>query len=244
MKRMIGIFILLFTCGLTGCGRNAQTSDLKIVPCEAVDIAEDDFYTAAFSDNVISVKPVGSEQAKLEIPIAYDAYQVYIDMFDGDHGSILYCSSPAAGQMNKLLYYTESGWDSYTEKDISSQIDGYPGSLTMSSPREGYIGVELRSDAYLYRTDDAGQTWTPFTVDDQVENCNGYAPVFSGEKACLLLDMKSSDKYVFRLYCSEDGGKNWKIGGEFSMDEKIESYFIKDEIIYIVDEKGDHWFIE
>lgn len=249
MKKAISVLSLLLACILTGCsGRadkeehaGAQSSDLKIMACEAVDTAKDGFYTAEFVDNVIAVKPAGSDRSKLEIPTAYDTYQIYIDMFDADHGSILYCSSPAAGQMTKLLYYTEDGWNSYTENDISSQLDGYPNSLTMNSVKSGYVGVELRNDAYLYYTDDAGQTWVPYAVNASVDNCNGYAPVFDEKKAYLILDMKGNDKHTFRLYRSEDGGEKWNVAGEFSLDENISRFFMKDGTVYIVDAKGSFW---
>lgn len=249
MKKLINMLGLLLVCMLAGCGgktdedgsTGAQAANLEIVPCETVDKAQDDLYTAEFADNTITVKPAGNEYSKLEIPIAYDPYQVYISMFDADHGSILYCSSPAAGQMTKLLYYTDDGWDSYTENDISSQLDGYPNSLAMNSAESGYIGAELRSDAYLYHTDDAGQTWTPYAVDASVDNCSGYAPVFDGQNAYMLLDMKGSDRRTYRLYFSEDGGARWEAAGEFSPDENVSGYFMKDGTIYIVDAKGGYW---
>lgn len=249
MKKLISVLSLLLACLLTGCGRKAdgketpggQTSGPEVTACEPVDTAGDGYYSAVFAGNAIVVKSAGDEESKLEISISYDAYQVYISMFDEDHGSILYCSSPAAGQMTKILYYTEDGWGSYTENDISSQLDGYPNSLTMNSAKSGYIGAQLRSDAYLYCTDDAGQTWTPYAVDASVDNCNGYAPVFDGENACLILDMKSSTGHTFRLYCSEDGGEKWEAAGEFSLDEDVSRYFMKDGAVYLVDVKGSYW---
>lgn len=248
MRRMIGILSLLLVYALTGCGGEEEAGEglapeLKVTACEAVDTAGTDFYTAEFAPagNAVAVKSAEDGSTKLEIPIAYDPYQVYCSMSDENCGSILYCSSPAAGQMKKILFYTEDGWKSCAETDISGRLDGYPNSLTMRSGETGYIGAELRSDAYLYRTDDAGQTWEPYAADASVDNCNGYAPVFDGEKACLILDLKSDAGYVFRLYCSEDGGETWENAGDFSLGEGLDRYFLKDGTLYLVDKKGGYW---
>lgn len=229
-----------------------QDSDIPVLKLTERDniVESDGFYTASFGESVIEVGLSEEEgNVKLEIPVEYDTTnQVYISMVDETHGSILYCSSPAMGQMYKILYRTDDGWESYEEIDISSQLDGYPNSLTMISEETGYIGVALRSNAYLFHTEDGGQTWEPYVVDESVDNCNGFAPVFdrAGKGAYLILDMKidSSERYSFRLYQSANEGKEWDIMGEFSLPVYSSRYFLKDDVLYVVDTQDKCYTID
>ena len=236
----LALTLILYGCGSTETAQ--KYSDIPILELTELDnnVESDGFYTASFGDAVIEVRP--SDEAgniKLEIPVEYDTTnQVYISMLDETHGSILYCSSPAMGQMYKILYRTDDGWDSYEQIDISSQLDSYPNSLTMSFEDTGYIGVALRNSSYLYHTQDGGQTWEPYVVDESVDNCNGFAPVFEreGKNAYLILDMKiNSSEYRFRLYQSANDGKEWDIIGEFSLPAYLSRYFLKDDVLYVVD---------
>ncbi|MBD5495050.1 MAG: hypothetical protein HDR12_11920 [Lachnospiraceae bacterium] len=236
----LALTLILYGCGSTETAQ--KYSDIPILELTELDnnVESDGFYTASFGEAVIEVRSSDEEgNIKLEIPIEYDTTnQVYISMIDETHGSILYCSSPAMGQMYKILYRTDDGWDSYEEIDISSQLDSYPNSLTMSSEDTGYIGVALRNSSYLYHTQDGGQTWEPYVVDESVDNCNGFAPVFEreGKNAYLILDMKiNSSEYRFRLYQSANDGKEWDIIGEFSLPAYLSRYFLKDDVLYVVD---------
>ncbi len=246
---------LVLTLILYGCGSSEtaqQDRDMLILELTECDnnVESDSFYTASFGEAVIEVRSSEEEgNIKLEIPVEYDTTnQVYISMVDETHGSILYCSSPAMGQMYKILYQTDDGWDSYEEIDISSQLDSYPNSLTMSSDKTGYIGVALRNTSYIYHTEDGGQTWKPYVVDESVDNCNGFAPVFGqeGKNTYLILDMKidSSERYGFRLYQSSNGGKEWEIMCEFSLPVYLSRYFLKDDILYVVDTQDKYYAID
>lgn len=245
----LALTLLLYGCGSTETAQ--QDSDipmLKLTECDN-NVESEGLYTARFGEAVIEVRSSEEEgNIKLEIPVEYDTTnQVYISMVDETHGSILYCSSPAMGQMYKILYRTDDGWDSYEEIDISSQLDSYPNSLTMSSDKTGYIGVALRNSSYLYHTEDGGQTWEPYVVDKSVDNCNGFAPVFDkvGKGAYLILDMKiNSTEYGFRLYQSENGGKKWDIMGEFSLPVNLNRYFLKDDVLYVIDTQDKCYTID
>lgn len=251
---IILILTLALTLILYGC-RSTETpqqdSDIPILGLTELDnnVESDGFYTASFGVDMIEVRSSEEEgYIKLEIPVEYDTTnQVYISMVDETHGSILYCSSPAMGQMYKILYRTDDGWDSYEEIDISSQLDSYPNSLTMSSEKTGYIGVALRNSSYLYHTEDGGQTWESYMVDESVDNCNGFAPVFEkeGNGAYLILDMKiNSTEYGFRLYQSENGGKKWDIMGEFSLPVNLSRYFLKDDVLYVIDTQDKYYRLD
>lgn len=251
---IILILSLALTLSLYGCGSTEEVqkySDMRILELTKLDnnVESDGFYTAGFGEAVIEVRSSEEEgNIKLEIPVEYDTTnQVYISMVDETHGSILYCSSPAMGQMYKILYRTDDGWDSYEEIDISSQLDSYPNSLTMSSQETGYIGVALRNSSYLYHTEDGGKTWEPYVVDESVDNCNGFAPVFDkeGKGAYLILDMKmNSSEYRFRLYQSANGGKEWDIIGEFSLPVYLSRYFLKEDVLYVVDTQDKCYTID
>lgn len=246
---VLAMTLIFYGCGSTETAQNY--SDIPMLELTELDnnVESDGLYTARFGEVVIEV--VSSEEEgniKLEIPVEYDTTnQVYISMVDETHGSILYCSSPAMGQMYKILYRTDDGWDSYEEIDISSQLDSYPNSLTMSSDKTGYIGVALRNSSYLYHTEDGGKTWKPYVVDESVDNCNGFAPVFEkeGNGAYLILDMKiNSTEYGFRLYKSSDGGEEWDIMGEFSLPVYLSRYFLKDDVLYVIDTQDKYYRLD
>lgn len=251
---IILILSLALTLPLYGCGSTEAVqkySDMRILELTELDnnVENDGFYAVGFGEAVIEVRTSDEEgNFKLEIPVEYDTTnQVYISMVDETHGSILYCSSPAMGQMYKILYRTDDGWDSYEEIDISSQLDSYPNSLTMSSEKTGYIGVALRNSSYLYHTEDGGKTWEPYVVDASVDNCNGFAPVFEKEGKCayLILDMKkNSSEYGFRLYQSVNEGKEWDIMGEFSLPVYLNRYFLKEDILYVIDTQDKYYTID
>ncbi len=245
----LALTLLLYGCGSTEAVQ--KYSDIPILELTELDnnVESDGIYTAGFGEAVIEVRSSKEEgDIKLEIPVEYDTTnQVFISMVNETHGSILYCSSPAMGQMYKILYRTDDGWDSYEEIDISSQLDSYPNSLTMSSDKTGYIGVALRNSSYLYHTEDGGYTWEPYVVDESVDNCNGFAPVFEqeGKDAYLILDMKmNSSEYGFRLYQSVNEGKEWDIMGEFSLPVYLRRYFLKDDALYVVDTQDKCYTID
>lgn len=246
---VLALTLILYGCGSSGTAqKDSDIPMLELTSCDS-NVESDGFYTASFGEAVIEVRSSEEEgNIKLEIPVEYDTTnQVYISMVDENHGSILYCSSPAMGQMYKILYQTDDGWDSYEEIDISSQLDSYPNSLTMISDKSGYIGVALRNTSYMYHTEDGGQTWVTYVVDKSVDNCNGFAPVFEqeGKNAYLILDMKvNSIEYGFRLYQSSNEGKDWDIMGEFSLPVYLSRYFLKDDVLYVVDTQDKYYAID
>ena len=245
----LALTLILYGCGSTETAQqDNEIPMLELTECDN-NAESDGLYTVNFGEAVIEVRSSEEEgNIKLEIPVEYDTTnQVYISMIDENHGSILYCSSPAMGQMYKILYRTDDGWDSYEQIDISSQLDSYPNSLTMSSEDTGYIGVALRNSSYLYHTQDGGHTWEPYEVDESVDNCNGFAPVFdkAGKGAYLILDMKiNSSEYRFRLYQSANGGKDWDIMGEFSLPVYLNRYFLKDDVLYVIDTQDKCYSID
>lgn len=150
-----------------------------------------------------------------------DAGNAYLGFTDSRNGYLLYCSTPAAGKMTKILLRTADGGKSFSLlKDLSEEIAGYPQGICFEGDR-GYIAVSYHGeDSYLYTTSDGGLTWEDrsiFTPEGTVRYVDGFAPVFCpGNHDSGMIVLKSvSDFPSYRLFLTEDGGENWSL----AMDE-------------------------
>lgn len=91
--------------------------------------------------------------------------KVFVCFVDENTGYLLYCSDPGAGQMDKILYRTEDGGNTFSvQEELSSMIDGYPTDLLFDVDGTGYITVKYHgTDEYFYRYDGQGG-WSAVTV--------------------------------------------------------------------------------
>ncbi len=116
------------------------------------------------------------------------------------------------------LYHTADGGVNWT----SSQIPFGEGSIQFIDPLHGWalasLGYALSHQAVsIYRTDDAGVTWTQvFTDDPTASNTSDTLP-FAGDKSGLTaLDLDHAwvagsepvSDFIY-LYTTQDGGKTW-----------------------------------
>lgn len=145
-------------------------------------------------------------------------------------GYLLYCSTPAAGQMVKLLFATTDGGENFSfVQDVTNDIEGYPQGISFLNAQYGYIAMSYHGqDAYLYETTDGGNIWskeTPLPKEDNINYIDGFAPVFFGEKQWngIMLAKEVSDKAYYKVLTTVDGGAIWKIEGIIEA-ESIHSY--------------------
>lgn len=171
---------------------------------------------------------------------SYGSGNLFLSMIDENNGVFLYCSSPAGGQMMKQMYITKDRWRTWSQMDISSQIDGYPTSLSAQSDKHLYIGVQMRSDGYLFETIDGGKNWNPVIIDEAIEKCRyGYAPILNNEEGNFYILLECDGFYS--LYQSDVDLSEWKHLGTFSTEMEIESYFIWNSKVIIADIQGQQY---
>lgn len=218
--------------------------DIALTLTEADILAEEHGFTACFEENEIVISESEGGAKVKTIPIEYDEYQLFLSMADNKNGYLLYCSSPAAGQMMKLLYATEDGWNTYQEFDISNRIDGYPTSLSVLSMEHLYIGTQMRSNGYLFESVNGGESWNPFWIPEAGKGIQyGYAPVFMADQSKAYVLLVRED--VYSLYLSEDGQNTWEKVGDFSLNDydSVEKFFWEDGSIYITTEQEKQYRI-
>lgn len=243
-------------CSLFGCGtkdkinENTKKEDisqikdnensvkimLEPVICDTEQVkSEDNFFVSVDSkEGKILLFDTVSKKELVFFEELYGSGNKFLSMIDENKGVFLYCSSPAGGQMAKQMYVTNDRWQTYSQMDISSQIDGYPTSLSAQSDKHLYIGVQMRSDGYLFETIDGGMNWNPVIIDEAIEKCRyGYAPILNNEKGTFYVILECDGFYS--LYQSDATLSAWKQMGTFSMELEIESYLIWKGKVIITD---------
>lgn len=172
-----------------------------------------------------------------------DAGSAFLGFADEKNGYLLYCSTPALGQMTKLLFATEDGGEHFMfVSDLTNEVSGYPSGITFTDKENGYIAVTYHgTENYLYRTDDGAQTWQSVEVyskDEAVLYVDGFAPVFYGEnyqKGSLILKEVKSDDTVYRLFLTNDEGVTWEAQGEIICDTLTGYSVDSDGYILVID---------
>ncbi|MCR5475994.1 MAG: hypothetical protein K6E92_00050 [Lachnospiraceae bacterium] len=86
-------------------------------------------------------------------------------MESNEEGHLLYCSDPAAGLMEKMLFHTKDGWKTFETEDLTTMIQGYPTGLLFTGGGIGYMTVTYHGEPiYLYRCEKDGN-WIPYQMD-------------------------------------------------------------------------------
>lgn len=239
------MIFLISGCGIKETNTAANESAEITLEPSVYDVAqiqtENNYSVSAYSkDEKIILFDTASETELAAFDETYGSGSLFLSMIDENNGVLLYCSSPAGGQMMKYMYFTKDRWHTYNELDISTKIDGYPTSLLAQSGNRLYIGAQMRSDGYLFETTDCGESWNPVIIDADIEKCRyGYAPIFDNENGIFYVLLECDGFYS--LYQSDAALSEWKQSGRFSSESEIESFFIRDGKVIIVDMQGQSY---
>ncbi|MDE7000650.1 MAG: hypothetical protein K2P73_10195 [Lachnospiraceae bacterium] len=269
MKYFKSFFVIFLICLLFGCGTKdtisentkeeikndvfqmngnevAKESGIKIslepITCDIMQVQSENNFSVSIDskEGQILLFDTVSGKEFVSFEESYGSGNLFLSMIDENNGVLLYCSSPAGGQMMKQMYITKDRWQTWSQMDISSQIDGYPTSLSAQSDEHLYIGVQMRSDGYLFETIDGGKNWHPVIIDEAIEKCRyGYAPILNNEEGNFYILLECDGFYS--LYRSDTDLSAWKHLGTFSTEMEIESYFIWNSKVIIADIQGQHY---
>ncbi|MDE7478903.1 MAG: hypothetical protein K2M91_13330 [Lachnospiraceae bacterium] len=174
-----------------------------------------------------------------------DAGSAFISFADDTEGYLLYCSTPALGQMIKLLFYTDNAGASFTfTSDLTNTIAGYPQGITAGS--KDFINVAVTyhgTDTYLYQTSDGAKTWENIEIfprTDEVNYVDGYAPIFyedALQKGAIVLKI-IKENAVYELFTTKNAGISWTSGGKIPCDSLLHYSITNAGQIYIIDQSG------
>lgn len=144
-----------------------------------------------------------------------DAGYAYLSFADRENGFLLYCSTPAAGKMTKLLFHLDNTEEKISfAVDLTDELTGYPQGICFYDEDNGYIAVTYHGENnYLYKTEDGGLTWKGehLPIEEDYNYIDGYAPFFYGDDGAGMLVLKAVGKNVSNiLLTTTDYGKNWK----------------------------------
>lgn len=175
-----------------------------------------------------------------------DAGSAYINFADTENGYLLYCSTPAAGIMTKLLFCTTDAGKSYSlVSDLTNEISGYPIGISFRDEENGYIAVNYHGENhYLYMTEDHAKTWesvNPFFKTDDIRYVDGHAPIFYGkdmQKGILVLKLVG-ESISYNLFSTNDGGNNWIPEGIIPSDTVVDYFAINEKYLYYIDDLGN-----
>lgn len=176
-----------------------------------------------------------------------DAGSVYLSFYDDENGYLLYCSTPAAGMMTKLLFRTDDAGKSFSlAADLTDEMTGYPQGISFRNDANGYIAVSYHGqDNYLYRTGDGGSIWTSeklHSESDEFSYIDGYAPVFYGEdmeKGMLILKAVAEENTEYKLFTTADRGDTWNDEGKLSCDSVTGYSVTNNGQLYLIDNSGN-----
>lgn len=144
---------------------------------------------------------------------------IYLSTVSDSEGYLLYCSSPAAGLMEKYVYYSKDGGASFDLVcNLSNEIENYPIGFAFCTEAKGLIITQNHgSEIYAYMTEDGGITWKPYELDVPDASLYYYIDGVSLKKADdsenaweLVLAGVLDDRQEFH-YISSDNWETWKL---------------------------------
>ena len=136
-------------CQISDVDDRADTIDLCAIDSKKA------FVSYFSNDDRISVMncTADGKQTKLA-SLEYKSYggpnAVYLNFTNDKQGYLLYCSDPGAGMMNKVLWSTDDGGNTYTVvKDLSAAIQNYPTDMAFKDASTGMILVSNHGALYF-----------------------------------------------------------------------------------------------
>lgn len=174
-----------------------------------------------------------------------DAGSILISFANDKDGYLLYCSTPALGQMTKLLFFTNDAGQTFSYiEDLTNTISGYPQGMTVIDNKTINIAVTYHgNDSYLYRTSDGAKIWETIEIfprTEDVKYIDGYMPMFySNNKQHGIIILKVvKENAVHELFVTNDAGSSWSLDSEIPCDSLLDYTFINEQQIYIIDGSG------
>lgn len=174
-----------------------------------------------------------------------DAGSIFISFANDTDGYLLCCSTPALGQMTKLLFFTNDAGQTFSYiEDLTNTISGYPQGITAVNSNTINIAVTYHgNDSYLYQTSDSAKTWETIEIFPRTEDgkyVDGYLPVFYGDdkQNGIIILKVVKENAVHELFVTNDGGSSWLPDCEIPCDSLLDYTCINEKQIYIVDEAG------
>lgn len=158
-----------------------------------------------------------------ETYVSYKEYggpnETFLSFVDENIGYLLYCSDPAAGKMNKILFVSKDGGKTFQEQsELSTVMRNQPADMLFFTETCGFITtVNYGGEAYLYQTVDGGITWNPVKVN--VPNVEKFSYVngvrlekveSSNQQATLILKGVGEEECYFE-FITKDMGENWEL---------------------------------
>ena len=210
-------------------------------------------YAAYISEDcrvcVESTKNSGSSWYKTLVNLKEESVDgsgsVYISFSDINHGYLLYCSSPAMGQMTKLLFYTEDAGESFSFAEDLSNLSGYPQGISLSAGK-CYIAVTYHGeDNYMYVKESGAEIWKSeeiISLPKGYRYMDGFAPAFDIENrqnGRMILKAVGDDDERYLLLVTKDGGESWTINGEISSNIMGSYSYVGDNNFYFIDNMGN-----
>ncbi len=121
---------------------------------------------------------------------------LYLSFLENGTGYLLYTSSPAAGLMTKVLYFsTDEGASFEMVGDITDYVQNYPQWMVFYDENMGMILTQYHGyEAYAYLTTDGGVTWEALDLDVPDAEGSSYIDGIS-----LVRTNKAMDLWVMHL---------------------------------------------
>lgn len=174
-----------------------------------------------------------------------DAGSIFISFANDKEGYLLYCSTPALGQMTKLLFFTDDGGQTFSfTEELTNTISGYPQGITVIDNKTVNIAVTYHgTGSYLYQTTDGAENWETIEIFPRTEDVryvDGYIPVFyrDNKQNGIIILKVVRESAAYELFVTNNAGSSWTLDSEIPCDSLLDYTFINEKQIYIIDSSG------